>query len=598
MHLVKYTVRGFRSLADVADIPVGKPTILAGPNDGGKSSALDALAFLLDEHTCTDDDRSHWVDDAEVAAKIEVIGHFALDAWEQERFGLPSEARIRRVCDPARVSGWDLWSGLPVDEDLRDLSGTVPQLWALVKRYDLRPTGVNRPQLLAALLKYRDESSAEQGWTPLPPDLRKRLPVLSKFNGTTPGRAVEETLKPLLTTHLAEPDVVARLDEVRTTAGMWLRDQSKSLGDHIVARIPDVAEVTIEPDVEVKPRLRGVTLTLRRGTGESVRLDRAGQGRNRRIAMAVWEANNELLRSAAGTAGDATPRQVLVIYDEPDTHLDFHHQREIMRLIREQGALSHVSVIVATHAMNLIDGVDIQDVVLLRLDGNDRTVIEQLGTRDHDDFDRHLGLIAKAVGLRNSVLLHERCFLAVEGATEKKVIPLLFQLSEGLSLQAAGVALWACDNNDGALRLAAYLVKHKRSVMLMIDHDTPELSKVFKEENLKRHFDNRTEEFVVRLGQTKDARELEALFGDETWAATANSAWPRGDGTPWTAAHFRAKRGKKFSTDVLNMVKEGASVAPSGKPDMLFEVVARLDEPSAVPEELRNAFSRLRALAG
>ncbi|WP_030855160.1 hypothetical protein [Streptomyces sp. NRRL S-475] len=61
------------------------------------------------------------------------------------------------------------------------------------------------------------------------------------------------------------------------------------------------------------------------------------------------------------------------------------------------------------------------------------------------------------MGLRNSVLLHERCFLAVEGPTEQQCVPLLFRLSQGLPLQAAGIALWACDNNEGALHLAGYL---------------------------------------------------------------------------------------------------------------------------------------------
>lgn len=47
MHLKSFNVSGFRSLAGVADIPISRPTILAEHNDGGKSAALDSLAFLL-----------------------------------------------------------------------------------------------------------------------------------------------------------------------------------------------------------------------------------------------------------------------------------------------------------------------------------------------------------------------------------------------------------------------------------------------------------------------------------------------------------------------------------------------------------------------
>lgn len=39
MDLLSFSVEGFRSLADAADIPVGQPSLLTGANDGGKTSA-------------------------------------------------------------------------------------------------------------------------------------------------------------------------------------------------------------------------------------------------------------------------------------------------------------------------------------------------------------------------------------------------------------------------------------------------------------------------------------------------------------------------------------------------------------------------------
>ncbi len=222
-----------------------------------------------------------------------------------------------------------------------------------------------------------------------------------------------------------------------------------------------------------------------------------GLGSARRISLAIWEWTSTLLSheefgdvdpsAEPAPVKDAQPSvQTIVIYDEPDTHLDYGHQRKIMQLIREQSALPHVSVIVATHSMNLIDGVDIADVVHLRL-AEGRTLIERLGANTHDAIDGHLGRITAAVGLRNSVLLHERCFLAVEGDTEQRVMPMLFRLSEGQSLQSAGIALWACFNNEGALHLARYLVEHGRSVMLMVDADSRTLPKgLFKEARLQK----------------------------------------------------------------------------------------------------------------
>lgn len=57
VHLNSLSACGFRSLAHVEGIPISDPTILAGHNDGGKSAVLTALAFLLDHHTLTEEDR-------------------------------------------------------------------------------------------------------------------------------------------------------------------------------------------------------------------------------------------------------------------------------------------------------------------------------------------------------------------------------------------------------------------------------------------------------------------------------------------------------------------------------------------------------------
>ncbi len=267
-----------------------------------------------------------------------------------------------------------------------------------------------------------------------------------------------------------------------------------------------------------------------------------------------------------------------------------------MRLIRQQSAADRVNVVVATHSMNLIDGVDIHDVVLLRLDDDRRTVMERLGSGTHADFDRHLGIMAAAVGLRNSVLLHERCFLAVEGESEQLAIPILFNLSEDLSPQAAGVALWACGNNEGALHLARYLFKHGRSVLLMVDADSESTNKMFRTDRLKATFDNRDEEVVVMLGKEHGHRELEELFSDELWARTANTVWPRDH--DWTPEDFKALRDGKFSADVLEMLREHSEDAPRGKPAMMLGLAAQLDKPEEVPKALRDVFRRLRELAG
>lgn len=47
MQIEGFEVVGWRSLASVEEIPVRRPTILTGANDGGKTASIAALEFLL-----------------------------------------------------------------------------------------------------------------------------------------------------------------------------------------------------------------------------------------------------------------------------------------------------------------------------------------------------------------------------------------------------------------------------------------------------------------------------------------------------------------------------------------------------------------------
>ncbi|MCX5246682.1 AAA family ATPase [Streptomyces sp. NBC_00201] len=629
MYLKNFSVNGFRSLRDVSNIPVSKPTILAGHNDGGKSALLDALSLLVGTRTMVPDDRSYIrstdsedKDAFERCTETVVVGEFTLDGWEQQEFDLPSEVRLRRRIDAALDSSLEIWSSLPNDDRLADLAQyLLPELKELAAEFDIKPDNPKpkKADFEKCLRDYGRKHSDTQGWLSAPSGLQRRMPRILIFDGKAarPDDAVKTALSGKFQAHMADASLQGKLQAVEDEVKERLRIDAKSLCDHIKERCPDLAEVFVEPDVSFQRGFNGAPLRISRVKGASVGLDRSGLGSNRRVSLAVWEWTSELLADEEAEANANTsdthgeqdseseppPVQTIVIYDEPDTHLDYHHQRKVMGLIRKQAAIPHVGVMVATHSMNLIDGVDISDVVHLKLE-NLRTIAERIGADELGEaIDLHLGKIAAALGLRNSVLLHERCFLAVEGETEQRAFPLLFRLCEGLSLQAAGVALWACFNNEGALHLARYLVKQGRTVLLVVDADSRTLPKsIFKDQKLREHFGPNVADYVKFIGETDDAGsvdvpELEALFGDDLWASVANDAWPRNEGV-WTPADFAALRSeKKFSAAVEEMLQTGSDVGPGGKPDMMYRFALALKDAEQVPEQLRQAFAQVRKLA-
>ncbi|WP_370380719.1 ATP-dependent endonuclease [Catenulispora sp. GAS73] len=498
---------------------------------------------------------------------------------------------------------FEIWGPIADDERLRGLERYNAQaLKELVTDLEL-PVSIRKADNQATLKAFADQHSSQQGWSRAPAGLEQRLPRLLPFDGllANPDEAVRAVLSNSFHTHMADPELQGRIKQIETEVVERVTADAKGLCDHIMVRCPELQEVFVEPDVSFKGGFRGAPLRISRSSGESVSLERSGLGSSRRVSLAIWEWTSEFLSQEheSDGIGDRPPVQTIVVYDEPDTHLDYANQRKIMKLIREQSAIPSVRVLVATHSMSLIDGVDIPDVVHLKLVDR-RTAVERLCVDEHGAVDKHLQEIAVAVGLTNSILLHERCFLAVEGETEQRAFPVLFRLCERLSLQSAGIALWGCFNNEGALHLAGYLAKHGRSVMLAVDADSRRLPKsIFKEAHLNTIFGGRQADVVKFVGEQEDVDEFEALFPDDQWAATANELWPRADGRPWVPQDFEALRNPgKFSHEVQTMLQDASESGPGGKPDMMYKLAKSLQSADQVPHQLRQVFAEARHLAG
>ncbi|MFK0008016.1 ATP-dependent nuclease [Paenarthrobacter sp. NPDC090520] len=576
------TVSGFRSIESDLTIRVGSPTILAGHNDAGKSAVLDAIAFLLDSVKLTDRDRTYGDagPDGEPSRVSETMveGTFTLRDEEQILLGLPEIIRVRRAY---RESGTalEVFSEVPVDERLRDISSQD------VKTFKFRLGGLglsqagNKSELIERLEQLISVAVKEPIWIPATADLKRALPRIQRFDATSsqnPEEAILATLRNSYTGHTEDASIKGDIRELTDALQGRVAQDAEKLREHIKSQCIDIGDIEIHPVVRLDSGLKSLEVSAANGRGERIHLGQSGTGRSRRVALAVWEFN-------AGLLGESSQDTVL-LYDEPDTHLDYSNQRGFMKLLDEQSKLPNVRTVVATHSMNLIDGVDISKVVHLRHVDN-RTKADEI--TDDSDVGAHLGAIAASLGLRNTVLLHERLFVGVEGPTESRAFPVLFKLATGRQLQACGIALWPCDNNDGALRFAQYLAARERDVLLVVDEDSREL-KMFSEQRLANH--------GLQLGKhvlTVGVREFEDTFRDQQWAECANRVWPRADGRAWVPDDFSQHRASKFSSKIESMIRENSSVEVSGKPEIMTTLALGLRSAEEVPEELREVFRQL-----
>jgi len=582
MLLRSVDVCGFRSIDEHVSIELGNPTILAGHNDAGKSAVLDSIAFLLGEYVPTDRDRTYAErlenGDLKRVAETVVEGTFELRATEQEELGLPRVTRLRRVFRESGVV-LETLTMVPEDEQLRD----IPAQKVDVLRFRLQSYGESTDGLKGDLVERLEAVAASsakvEAWVAATSDLRRALPRTLRFDATStqnPEEAILSTLKSSYASHLASDEIKGTVQEITAELETRIAADAEELREHIKAKCEDIGEITIRPTVQLQGGLRATEISARNARGEDVHLGQSGAGRSRRIALAVWEHQARLLK-------DST-QDIVLLYDEPDTHLDYAHQRGFMRILAEQVALPNVQIVVATHSMNLIDGVDISSVIHLWHEDS-RTVASRI--TDDTEVGSHLGAIAASLGLRNTVLLHERLFVGVEGETESRAFPVLFKLATGRHLESCGIALWGCGNNDGALRFAEYLTKHDRQVLLVVDADSRD-QKLFRDANLERCGLDPSHH-LLEVG----VREFEDTFSDAQWAACANLNWPRSDGEKWSEEHFQSHRDSKFSSKVEHMLREQGSVDISGKPQIMATLALGLQSADEVPQTLRDLFDEL-----
>lgn len=589
MQLTDVTIEGFRSIEGPLFIEVGSHTLLAGHNDAGKTAILDAIAYLLNGYQLSPDDPTYSDPEGAIGETVErervnqtsVTGSFQVSNSEIDDIGHPAIRKIRRITTSGGASRFEVLAEVPENDALRNYGVMrVDELKARLDDLGLSHQG-NKPELIARLDDAAAAAPKKLEWEPASAKLIRLLPIVQRFDATSSMNA-EEAIRIALDSsykaHLADDTIRGSVRELEESLQDRLTEDAEHLRMHIERICSDIGEVAIRPRVSLAGGLKATEVSVSNARGDAVRLAQAGAGRARRVALAVWQFNAKVI--------EETQEDVVLLYDEPDTHLDYAHQREFTHLLYEQSKLANVRLLVATHSMNLIDGLDIASVLHVHHE-DFRTVADSLV--DESEVGSHLGAIAASLGLRNTVLLNERLFVGVEGASEARALPVLFRLAMGQHLESYGIALWPCDNNEGALKFASYLAARGRDVAFVVDADSLTGSKMFSEAALGRHGldPNRHCLFIG------EPNELEDTFSDEVWSAAANELWPRADEAEWKPSQFAAHRTGKFSSQVLQMLREGSEEAPRGKPQMVAQLALSIKRREDVPASLVACFEEL-----
>ncbi len=361
--LTKLTIRNFKRFGEV-EIELGSPVVFIGPNNSGKTSAMQALAL--------------W--------------DVGLRRWNEKRSGRtapekrPGVTVNRRDLVAIPIPDTNLlWRGLHV-RDVRRVGGRQQTSNICI---DIVVEGVTNDRSWTCGLEFdyaNDESfycrplRLSEGRTP------DRMPV-PRDAGTVPiaflppmsGLAATET-------RLDEGAVNVRVGEGRTAEVLrnlclQVHDEDEAVWKGLVGQIESLFGSEIRPPRYIAERGE-IAMTYREQVPDRERpveldLSSAGRGLQQTLLLLAYMYAN--------------PGAVLLL-DEPDAHLEILRQRQIYRLLTEVAGESGSQIIAASHSEVLLNEAAGQDLVVAfvgephRIDGRGSQVLKALREIGFDQY--------------------------------------------------------------------------------------------------------------------------------------------------------------------------------------------------------------------
>ena len=324
--LTRLTVRNFKRFADV-EIELGNPVAFIGPNNSGKTSAMQALAL--------------W--------------DIGLKRWQERRTGKRTPERRPGITVNRRdlvaipvPSARLLWNGLHVRDVIRENGSQRTQN----VRIEIIVEGVTSGKRWECGLEfdYANEESfycrplrnSDGGVMEIPEDMED---VQVAFLPPMSGLAATET-------RLDQGATNVRIGEGRTAE--VLRNLCYSVQGNdpdkwamLVSQIESLFGAELNEPVYVEQR--GEIAMSYKERGQTLDLSSSGRGLQQTVLLLAYMYAN--------------PGAVLML-DEPDAHLEILRQRQTYRLIADVAAESGSQIIAASHSEVILDEAAERDTVV------------------------------------------------------------------------------------------------------------------------------------------------------------------------------------------------------------------------------------------
>ncbi len=327
--LTKLIIRNFKRFGEV-EIELGSPVVFIGPNNSGKTSAMQALALW-------DIGLKRWNEKRSGKSTPEKRPGVTVSRRDLVAIPIPDANLLWRglhVRDVYKVEGRQRTSNIRIDIIVEGMSND--QFWACGLEFDY----ANEESFYCRPLRQSDGKTPER--MPVPDEAgRARIAFLPPMSGL----AATET-------RLDHGAVDVRIGEGRTAEVLrnlcfQVHLEETEHWERLVKQIEALFGTVVDPPRYVAER--GEIVMSYREHGTRLDLSSAGRGLQQTLLLLAYMYAN--------------PGSVLLL-DEPDAHLEILRQRQTYRLLTDVARESGSQIIAASHSEVLLNEAADRDLVV------------------------------------------------------------------------------------------------------------------------------------------------------------------------------------------------------------------------------------------
>lgn len=610
MKLRNLRIKGLKCYKDSGIIPFHNLSVFIGENDSGKSTALDALEFLLNNksprYSVNESDNDFRTD----TEFIEITGTFTTKNQPNEikPFIFNDELKLKKIFSKNNSLKAEVYSEVFKDNKLNTFeSMNSKELIELLIRLKIDKKQ-NQTERKEAVRKYINESpnlDKIPTWKEVKMnEISSFLPDFHRYSSSdygNPENLIRKTLEDVYRAWFYEKDnegnesLRADFTTLKTDILIDINEKLETkLLNHIKIHTPEIANIVARCDIDFAKGLSFSGLSIKEKLGSEKSLNQIGEGSKKKIFLSILEWDSEINLSLD------PPRNIIRGYDEPDANLHYDAQRKMFYVINDlvQNKNLNIQAIICTHSLTMIDRAPAKCINhIIRNEIKEESIIEYLESENDEDINVFLNQISEISGIKNSSIFYEKCFLLVEGQSEQNALPVIYKKHTGRSMSEDGIILINLETNGQWNNALKFLHSKKaKCTVLLLDSDTQlknSTNKVTKEKLARVGFDSSfLKDHCFFIGD----KEFEDVITDDQYVRIYNEKFPKNDNSEWIKNNFsNIRNDKKFSNSLKTLLIEQKQNL--GKPEIASataEVLTKKEIENILV--LKNLFSKIKEI--